>query len=599
MRIREIHVEDFPPIRCFEATELSDVVVIAGRNGVGKSRLVMALIASFRGQQPNTRLILESTSPAERSVWGKQTLDTAIQSDYALLTRTLQQARRRTTWTSSVVQFESDRSVQQLSQFGFSWDIADPWEESVGWDMGFGFLRERFQDTMHSILRKMYSRRNKIAKRAEELMSEGMTEMPLDFENPMDPFKRAFAQLLAPKELLDPDLRTQQITYSVDGRTFPLQSLSSGEREVVNIVFDFLLRQPEHSIVFFDEPELHLHPELSYRLLQTLQSVGQNNQFIFCTHSPDIITASLDYSVIFLGPPKADGGNQAIPVQSTDETNEALRCLGQSVGIVALGKRIVLVEGTKASLDKQTYGAILDGRHPDLVLVPSEGKDLVTNFSTLYEKVLNQSIWGVEFFMLCDLDTGFMVNSSSPNPRFQRLKRYHLENYFLDEQVIAMVFADLETADSWLRDPAQIRAMLEQEARSLISYTTALNVSAEVRLRSGNVSVMPRDCHGKSVDELCALVASTATSEVGRLQSSLEPANIETLVRTTFASVEGSFTNGEWKSRIPGKALLGKFISRAQFDVGRFKRAYIRAALTAPSAPFADIYQIFHGFASL
>jgi predicted ATPase len=77
------------------------------------------------------------------------------------------------------------------------------------------------------------------------------------------PFKRAFSQLLAPKELLDPDVKQQQLRYSVDGQEFDLDSLSSGEREVVNIVFDFLLRNPEDCIVFFDEPELHLHPELS------------------------------------------------------------------------------------------------------------------------------------------------------------------------------------------------------------------------------------------------------------------------------------------------------------------------------------------------
>lgn len=36
--------------------------------------------------------------------------------------------------------------------------------------------------------------------------------------------------------------------------------------------------------------------------------------------------------------------------------NRALRLLGQSIGIVALGKRIVLIEGADSSLDKQTYG---------------------------------------------------------------------------------------------------------------------------------------------------------------------------------------------------------------------------------------------------
>src|SRR5690606_29063975 len=99
----------------------------------------------------------------------------------------------------------------------------------------------------------------------------------------------AFHQLLAPKVMLDLDPRDQKIYYEHEGERRPISTLSSGEKEVLNIVFDFILRNPSDCVVFFDEPELHLHPELSYKLLQTLSSSGANNQFIFCTHSPDII----------------------------------------------------------------------------------------------------------------------------------------------------------------------------------------------------------------------------------------------------------------------------------------------------------------------
>ena len=105
---------------------------------------------------------------------------------------------------------------------------------------------------------------------------------------------------------------------------------------MVNIVFDFILRSPSDCIVIFDEPELHLHPELSYKLIQTLKSAGQRNQFIFCTHSADIISASLDNSVVFITPPRADLSNQAVVVREDDETHQALKLIGQSIGIVAL-----------------------------------------------------------------------------------------------------------------------------------------------------------------------------------------------------------------------------------------------------------------------
>ena len=70
----------------------------------------------------------------------------------------------------------------------------------------------------------------------------------------------------------------------------------------------------------FDEPELHLHPELSYRLLQTLSSYGNRNQFVFSTHSPEIISASLENTVIFVTPRNDSNSNQAVVVHRDDES---------------------------------------------------------------------------------------------------------------------------------------------------------------------------------------------------------------------------------------------------------------------------------------
>jgi predicted ATPase len=75
------------------------------------------------------------------------------------------------------------------------------------------------------------------------------------------------SKLLPGKTLLDLNEQGQVIQYTVaDGATLQLSAPSSGERAVVTIVFDFLLRDRQHCIIVFDEPELHLHPELSYRL---------------------------------------------------------------------------------------------------------------------------------------------------------------------------------------------------------------------------------------------------------------------------------------------------------------------------------------------
>ena len=622
MRLHAIHAANVNPVKLFSVQDLSDIVVFAGPNGVGKTRLVETTLAAFQnpnsyrttaGPQPNLRLIIEATSPTEKQEWGKDLLDTADSNDAQKLTQTLQKSRRRSNWQSSVVNFESDRTILQIQPYQFTWDYQNPFEEGVGWNVSFSGLKGRFQDTLHSIFRTVRSRRESIALRFEELSrnreqikheraTDVLDRLDRDFPDPIDVFKRAFSQLLAPKVLINPDPKSQQLSFSSDGQSFPITSLSSGEREVVNIVFDFLLRSPSDCIVFFDEPELHLHPELSYKLIQTLKSIGQRNQFVLCTHSPDIITASLDNSVVFIAPFKAEGVNQAIPVREDDETNEALKRLGQSIGIIALGKKLVLIEGAVSSLDKQTYGAILRDRFPSLVLVPSGGRSVITSFELLHKQVLNKTIWGVDFFMLCDRDAVPPSRDSTQivSARLKVLSRYHIENYFLDEEVLAMVFESMEPDGSWLRSPQEIRKVLKEIARMQIAYAAALTTSSYFREQVGNLDIMAKDCHAMSIDDLAKQLVTRGVEEQGRIASSIQPGAVESYARMIAKKLQDSLDQDtdEWKALIPGKQLLNMFANRAKLDPARLKTAYIREVEKKPVNPFQEVIDVFSSFAS-
>lgn len=608
MRIKALSIRNAPPIQRFEAEELSDVVVLAGPNGVGKTRLIETILQHLRGASTNPDIfgVIEATSKQERAEWGKTELDMSQPADMDILRANLQRNRRRSNLTSTVLNFESDRTIQNVQAFAFSWDLPDPLAEEISWDFSLGYWKNRWQDTLHSLFRIIEHQNQGIASQAKRLKREGRAEMKLNFSDPMDPFKNVFAQLLAPKELVDPSARQQTLEYRVNGQEFNIASLSSGEREVVNVAFDFLLRRPQHCVVFFDEPELHLHPELSYRLIQVLQTIGVQNQFILSTHSPDIITASLDRSVIFLSPPHdlADGtpANQAIPVNENDETNKALRLLGHSVGIIALGKKIVLVEGEHSSLDKQAYGAITRNRYPSLVLVPSGGKHLIQSFDLIQRSVLNKTIWGVAFYMLCDGDSA-PANTGSPggtDDRLRVLPRYHLENYFLDEDIWKDVFAEMETGDSWLLDSKAIRQRLRDEARSLVSYATALHTASSLRMEAGNVDMMPKNCHDKSLGDVQQLLVDVAETETKRLGSALDPGEVTSRAAEYYNRLTTSLDDDsdEWKALIPGKPLVNRFAGAAGLHVSRAKTLYIRRAHDAPLNPFQEILDIFEEFSA-
>jgi len=604
MKLIAYKVRESPPISLFDVNDLGDVVVLAGPNGVGKTSLLTRLLGSFQnpGNVQNVEVVIGATNQNESRDWKKDSLSTANPSDAQVLRGFLQRSQKRGQLRSSLINFDSGRQLEQIQPYPFSWNFSDPFFEDIMWNHSFQPMKNRFQETIHAMHRKLRSQKEDIAKKAMILQASGEKAMELDFRDPLEKFYEAFSKLLPGRTLESLDEQSQTIRYRVGNAVLPLTSLSSGEKEVVTIVFDFLLRDPHDCIILFDEPELHLHPELSYRLLRTLRDVGERNQFIFSTHSPDIITASLDHSVIFVAPVTSGRPNQAVQVREEDEASRILHLIGQSIGVISLGKKIVLIEGTKSSLDKQTYGSIAGTLFPDLVLVPVGGKESIGSFVKAFESVLNKTVWGVEFFMLCDGDASASAASSgSGKARLRLLPKYHIENYFLDEQVLAAVFAELgESANSWLCDPKKIRAEIRTLAQEALSYAVALRVTQKRRLAVGNVDLMPSLCHDKDAMSLAGLFEKRREAEAFRVLQALDSKAVESDVQTEFASLSDLLArdDDEWLRRIPGKSVVKQLAAKAQMDVTRLKRLYLKAATRAAVDPFREVKDIFSYFSS-
>ena len=159
-----------------------------------------------------------------------------------------------------------------------------------------------------------------------------------------------------------------------------------------------------------------------------------------------------------------------------------------------MGKKIVLIEGSDSSLDKKTYGQIVKDKFPELVLLPSGGKENLLSFKTITSEVLDKSLWGIRFFMLADRDAATETQPAVTDS-FRILTRYHLENYFLDAGILCQCFVDREDEDSWLLSVEKIEDRLREIAREALGYSVSLVVSKRIREAAGNVSVMPKGSH--------------------------------------------------------------------------------------------------------
>jgi len=83
---------------------------------------------------------------------------------------------------------------------------------------------------------------------------------------------------------------------TLDNIPIGLQSLSSGEKQILRILFDSL--GAESSTLIIDEPELSLHIDWQRKLISSIMELNPNLQLIAATHSPEVL-ADLDDSKIF------------------------------------------------------------------------------------------------------------------------------------------------------------------------------------------------------------------------------------------------------------------------------------------------------------
>jgi len=204
--------------------------------------------------------------------------------------------------------------------------------------------------------------------------------------------------------------------------------------------------------------------------------------------------------------------------------------------------------------------------------------------------------------MLCDRDTLPSTDAhaieTATSRRLRVLSRYHLENYFLDENTIAKVFEPMTPEDAWQRAPERIRSKLKDIAREQASYAAALATAANFREQVGNLDVMPSGPNGKTAVELGDMIWSIADEEVNRITNIVTRDKIDGFVADVMQKIELSLAGDSvaWKAIIPGKIIIRKFCGVAGLDYEFFRSAYINVADSMAVNPFAELISIFDEF---
>ena len=116
-------------------------------------------------------------------------------------------------------------------------------------------------------------------------------------------------------EDISQDGRNITLFTNSSGDEFDINELSSGEKQLFLRTLAIKMLNPENSIILIDEPELSLHPKWQQRIVDVYRKIGKNNQIIIATHSPHILGSVRKENIMLLD----KDGNGKIIVKTGDE----------------------------------------------------------------------------------------------------------------------------------------------------------------------------------------------------------------------------------------------------------------------------------------
>jgi hypothetical protein len=93
-------------------------------------------------------------------------------------------------------------------------------------------------------------------------------------------------------------LQGRTVTVTIGETEVPLESLSSGEKQLMQLLLECLAARDNPVII--DEPELSLHVDWQNRMVRILQTVNESAQLIMATHSPEVMARLADPMIIEL-----------------------------------------------------------------------------------------------------------------------------------------------------------------------------------------------------------------------------------------------------------------------------------------------------------
>lgn len=247
-------------------------------------------------------------------------------------------------------------------------------------------------------------------------------------------------------------------------KEFEFNVLSSGEKEVVDVLLDFYLRQDEYNDTIFllDEPELHVSTSIQKKLLLEINKlIGENCQLWVTTHSIGFLRALQDElkddcQIIQFedGLNLASEAQMLTPMKKTVATwRKIFEIALDDLAHLVCPKQIIYCEGKdkpgqngqEKGFDAMVFNNIFSEKYHETLFVSSGGNTEPDQRSEIAFAILSKVFSSIQILVLKDRDISSGKKTSESdrqiyfksNPQNHRiLKRWEIENYLFDKEVL-------------------------------------------------------------------------------------------------------------------------------------------------------------------
>lgn len=313
MKIKNLHIKEFKGLRDisinFEKNdEPLDLVVLAGSNGSGKTRVLESILKYFQDnlnyKQNNIEVGIFYEEKEKNCISNVRDFFSELESfSYCEANNPLHEKhieiKNKLDILPKVIYVPTEINFQKMNT------------ASTTLVQEYNFINivntNLIKDIPSYIATKMISAmlKNKNEK-VGDVQKKVFNEINEIFEN---------LSIDVKVEDISQDGRNITLFTNSSGDEFDINELSSGEKQLFLRTLAIKMLNPENSIILIDEPELSLHPKWQQKIVDVYRKIGKNNQIIIATHSPHILGSVRKENIMLLD--KDDDGK--IVVRTGDE----------------------------------------------------------------------------------------------------------------------------------------------------------------------------------------------------------------------------------------------------------------------------------------